>query len=144
MKKKTIANLLALVLSLSTIGSFASCSPADWLDKLPIGGSSSTGGSSVDPDDTTDGGSTDNNTQTQQEIALEAYRGASINRSPDIYREYLAMTNTNDMAKLLYNRYHNDATPVEQPTSKNVTLSWNHQTARSSYKVTVSKNPFFI
>ena len=138
MKKKTIANLLALVLSLSTIGGFASCSPADPLDKLPISGSSSTGGSSVDPDLP---GGTDDNTHTQQKIALDAYSSALINCSPDIYQEYLAMTNTNDMAELLYNRYHNDATPVEQPTSKNVTLSWNHQTARSRYSVTVSKNP---
>ena len=119
MKKKTIANLLALVLSLCTIGSFTSCSLADWLDTLPIVGS----------------------TSTQQEIALDAYSGASINCSPDIYQEYLAMTNTNDMAALLFRRYRYDAATVSRPTSKNITLSWKYQTKRSKYRVTVSKNP---
>ena len=117
MNKRTIANLLALALSLGMMGSFASCAP------------------------TSDGSSWEtSSSETQQKLVLNAFNGDSINCSPDIYQEYLAMTNTNDMAELLFKRYHYES-PVIQPTSKNVVLSWRYQTQRSEYVVTVSKNP---
>ena len=96
MKKKTIANLLAFFLAISTVVGFSSCK--------------------------------------KEEINLVV---TNTDCTPKPYREYLALTDESDMAKLLTKKY-GMVTPV--PTSESVVLSWEAEVAASQYEICVSKN----
>lgn len=75
-------------------------------------------------------------------IQCEAFNGETLDLTPDAYREYLSLTNENDMAKLLWE--HNvsrNFLPVI--ASKSVTFNWESDVPVSLYTFTLSTTEDF-
>lgn len=73
-------------------------------------------------------------------IQLNTHNGAAVDCTPAVYQDYLALTNENDIAKLLVDSNNKSAfKPV--PKSQSVVLSWKRNAnAYSRYQVWVSQN----
>jgi len=72
------------------------------------------------------------NEKEDKKISLKAHNGAIIDCTPELYQDYLAATNANDVAKLLFEQ-NNRGIFKPVPKSTHVVLSWVRSASYSRY-----------
>ena len=74
-------------------------------------------------------------------IQIQAYNGQEIDCTPEIYKDYLALTDSNDIAKYLFEQNSNSKLRKPVPVSERIVLSWDRtDSSFKQYTVRVSKN----
>lgn len=80
-------------------------------------------------------------TSSVHKIQIQAYNGQEIDCTPGIYKNYLALTNPNDIAKCLFEQNNNSNLRKPVPTSQDVVVSWDRTDGSlKKYTVRVSQN----
>ena len=80
-------------------------------------------------------------TSMVSKIQIQAYNGQEIDCTPGIYKNYLALTNPNDIAKCLFEQNNNSNLRKPVPTSQDVVVSWDRTDGSlKKYTVRVSQN----